>query len=206
MQNIDIEQLRFFCRTACNRATKDLLNVCLHFDVGIQHCLDHQGNARHRYPTPEQMQRVIHFFAASSNPHPKTIFQYTETMDLHTLATTIRDAMLSVVNDLMYADNPLAVKKRKNVIHSVLKNLTDPPLWEAKKGLFAPRKSITRSDLQKMVKSHTLISLKEINVRTPRKKYVDPAAIRAHREAVREKKHQEDLKNIENDIRKNFGV
>lgn len=206
MQNIDIEQLRFFCRTACNRATKDLLNVCLRFDTGIQHCLDHQGNARHRYPTPEQMQRVLHFFAGPTNPHPKTIFQYANTLDLHTLATTIRDAMLSTVSDLMYADNPLTVKKRKSVIHHVLKNLADTPLWEPKKGLFAPRKTITRDDLQKMVKSHTRIALKEINVRAPRQKYVDPATIRAHREALREKKHQEELKNMEHDIRKNFGV
>ena len=57
-----------------------------------------------------------------------------------------------------------------------------------------------------MVKNHTLTVLKEINVRAPRKKYVDPATIRAHREAVREKKHQEELKQMEQDIRKNFGI
>ncbi len=206
MQNIDIEQLRFFCRTACNRATKDLLNVCLHFDPAVQHCLDPQGEAFRCRPNQEQMQSVIRFFAAATNPHPKTIFQYTDSIDLHNLATTIRDAMLSVVNDLMHADNQIAVKKRKNAIHKVLKNLANTPVWEPKKGLFAPRKAITRSDLQKMVKNHTRVALKEIDVPPPRTKYVDPATIRAHREALREKKRQEDLKNMEHDIRKNFGI
>lgn len=87
MQNIDIEQLRFFCRTACNRATKDLLNVCLHFDPAVPHCLNPQGEAFRCRPNHEQMQRVLHFFAGSINPHQKTIFQYTESMDLHSLIT-----------------------------------------------------------------------------------------------------------------------
>lgn len=206
MQNIDIEQLRFFCRTACNRATKDVLNVCLRFDMAIQHCLDPQGNTRNHLPTQEKMQRVLHFFAGPTNPHPKTVFQYTDSTDLHTLATTIRDAMLSVVSDLMYADNQLTVKKRKAVIHNVLKNIADTPIWEPQKGIFAPKKALARGDRQKMVKDYTRKALKEINIRPPRPKYVDPATIFAHREALREKKRQEELKNMEHDIRKNFGI
>lgn len=206
MQNIDIEQFRFFCRTACNSATKDLLNVCLHFDPAVQHCLDPRGSVSRRHPTQEQLQRVIHFFAPATNPQPKTIFQLADSIDLHTLATTIRDAMLSVVHDLMYADNQIAVKKRKTVINNVLKNFADTPFWEPKKSVFANRKTITRSDLHKMVKNQTRVALKEIDVPAPSKKYVDPAAVRAHRDAIREKKRQEDLKSMEHDIRKNFGV
>lgn len=206
MQNIDIHRLNQFSRTATNSAAKDVLNICLHFNSAIQHCLDYESTANHLRPTPEQLQRVIHFFAAATNPHPKTVFEFHDSIDLHTLAITLRDAMLSVATDLMYADNTIPLKKRKNVVHTVFKNMADTPSWEPKKGFFAPTCSIGKEDLKKMVKDFTHVALKEIYVPPRAPKYVDPDAVRAHRAATREKKRQAELKNMENDIRKNFGI
>lgn len=206
MQNIDLHHLNQFSRTATNSAAKDVLNICLRFHPAIQHCLDYESTANHVRPTPKQLQRVIHFFASATNPHPKTVFEFRDSIDLHTLAITLRDAMLSVANGLMCADNPISLKKRKNVVHNVFKNMADTPSWEPKKGFFAPTRGIGQDELKKMVKDFTHAALTEIYVPPRAPKYVDPDAVRAHRAATREKKRQAELKNMENDIRKNFGV
>lgn len=207
MQNIDPKRSDDLCRTCSNRAVKDILNICLHYNEAIQHSLNPQSEYRQSYtPTAEQLQRVIHFFVVGADIHPKTKFVFATTPDIHLLATTIRDAMKSVATDVLFADNKIALKKREAVIRQSFKNITDTPMWEPRGGWFAPTQTVDLSGLKTMVKKFTRRTLKDIDVPPPRAKYVDPAAIRAHREALREKKRQEELKNMEHDIRKNFGI
>lgn len=207
MQNIDANHINNLCRTWSNRVCKSILSKALGDNPSLQHCLNPERQYRTPYtPSASEMQSIVSLLVQPTVANINTVIVVQDTCDLHNLATMVRDAFNRVALSLVVADNKIPFKKRDKALKAALETVKQTFPWTPQAKLFAPKRKVSVKDFEGLAKECGLTLLQEIVVQPPKARYVDPDQERAKRAAVREKKRQDELKTVENEIRKNFGL